>query len=349
MYRESNPTDSKPAMTTPATETAKPRIQPRALRTRNSLLDAALKVIRSKGYSATTVDDICAAANVTKGSFFHHFANKEDLAIEATRHWNELTGGLFVNAPYQQVPDPRERILAYIDFRAQIVQGDLADVTCLLGTMVQETFDSHPAIRAACREGIESHARTLVPMIAQAKSLYAPDADWSAENLALYTQAVLQGAFIVAKAQGNSDIAIEFIAHLHDYVKGLLTPIESTANRLETYIDGYVVVVPQANKAAFIDHAKQCIPIYREHGALRVVDCWADDLPSGRVNTYGHAVQLEEGEAVVFSWIEWPFKAMREAAWPLILRDPRLHPDHNPMPFDAKRMLRGGFQTIVNG
>jgi TetR/AcrR family transcriptional regulator, transcriptional repressor for nem operon len=313
------------------------------------LLDAALQVIRTRGYAATTIDDICGAAGVTKGSFFHHFKGKEELAIEATLHWTAVTGQLFANAPYQQVADPRARILAYIDFRSDIVQGDLADVTCLLGTMVQETFDSHPAIRAACREGIESHARTLVPMIAQAKALYAPEATWNAENLALYTQAALQGAFIVAKAQGNADIAVQLITHLRNYVQGLLTPLAAATNRLETYIDGYVMVVPAANKAAFIEHVKQSIPIYKEYGALRVVDCWADDLPSSGINTYGKAVQLEEGEAVVFSWIEWPFKTMRDAAWPLILKDPRMHPDHNPMPFDMKRMLRGGFQTIVNG
>ncbi|MES2686921.1 MAG: DUF1428 family protein [Pseudomonadota bacterium] len=323
------------------------------MQTRAQLLDAALRVIRSKGYSATTVDDVCRAAGVTKGSFFHHFSAKEDLAIQAVQHWNEVTGALFASAPYQTVPDPRERILAYIDFRSQIVQGDLADVTCLLGTMVQETFDSHPAIRAACREGIESHARTLVPMIAQAKALYAPQADWNAENLALYTQASLQGAFILAKAQANTDIAVKFIAHLRNYVQGLLTPGESApavAGKLDTYIDGYVMVVPQANKEAFIAHVQQTIPVYKEYGALRVVDCWADDLPgSGRINSYGHAVQLEEGEAVVFSWIEWPFKAMRDAAWPLILQDLRMRPDGKSMPFDAKRMVRGGFQTIVNG
>ncbi len=209
-------------MSTLATDFPKPRTQARALVTRAALLDAALKVIRSKGYSATTVDDICAAAGMTKGSFFHHFSNKEELAVEATKHWNELTGGLFANAPYQQVADPRERILAYIDFRSQIVRGDLADVTCLLGTMVQETFDSHPAIRAACREGIEGHAQTLVPTIEAAQALYAPNADWSAESLALYTQAALQGAFILAKAQGNSDIAVQCITHLRRYVCGLL-------------------------------------------------------------------------------------------------------------------------------
>ncbi len=201
-----------------------PRTQARAVLTRTSLLDAALKVIRGKGYSATTIDDICAAAGVTKGSFFHHFSCKEDLAIAATQHWNALTGGLFASAPYQQVQDPRERILAYIDFRADIVHGDLADVTCLLGTMVQETFDTYPAIRLACREGIEGHAQTLVLTIEAAKARYAPGADWSAESLALYTQAALQGAFILAKAQGNSDIAAQCITHLRRYVQGLFTP-----------------------------------------------------------------------------------------------------------------------------
>ncbi len=219
-----------PHPTSPLSEAAsdaagRPAVQQqRALQTRSKLLDAALQVIRAKGYSATTIDDLCAAAGVTKGSFFHHFSSKEDLAVEATKHWNELTGGLFASAPYQQIKDPRERILAYIDFRAQIVQGDLADVTCLLGTMVQETFDSHPAIRAACREGIEGHAQTLVPTIEAAKAMYAPDADWTADSLALYTQAALQGTFIVAKAQGHSDIAAQCIEHLRRYVAGLLTP-----------------------------------------------------------------------------------------------------------------------------
>ena len=344
-------------MSTATIDSLKPRQQPRALLTRISLLDAALKVIRSKGYSATTIDDICAAAGVTKGSFFHHFSNKEELAIAATRHWNDATGGLFASAPYQQVADPRDRILAYIDLRSQMVQaaalGDLADVTCLLGTMVQETFGSHPAIRAACREGIEGHAQTLVSTIEAAKALYAPHADWSAESLALYTQAALQGAFIIAKAQGNSDIAVQCIGHLRRYVQGLLTlgtGDQTQGSQLDTYIDGYVMVVPLANKDAFIAQVQQSIPVYREYGALRVVDCWADDLPgSGRINSYGHAVQLQEGEVVVFSWIEWPFKAMRDAAWPLILKDPRMGPDANPATFDIKRMLRGGFQTVVNG
>jgi TetR/AcrR family transcriptional repressor of nem operon len=106
----------------------------------------------------------------------------------------------------------------------------LPDFTCLLGTMVQETFQTHPAIRDACNVGIDSHAQTLVSTIDAAKALYAPDADWSAESLALYTQAALQGAFILAKAQGSAAAAADCVAHLRRYVLFLFTPIRPTTN-----------------------------------------------------------------------------------------------------------------------
>ncbi len=193
-----------------------------AVDSKSRLLNAAIQVIRTKGYTATTVDDICHAAGVTKGSFFHHFKGKEESAVAATQHWNEVTGALFASAPYQNVADPRERVLAYIDFRASLLHGELPDYTCLLGTMVQETFATSPAIRAACAMGIELHARAVAGDIAQAKARYAPDADWSPESLALYTQASIQGAFILAKAKGGPQIAGECIAHLRSYVECLL-------------------------------------------------------------------------------------------------------------------------------
>ena len=185
---------------------------------KTKLLDAASQVFRTKGYTATTVDDICHTAGVSKGSFFHHFKGKEELAIESTRYWTEVTSGLFASAPYQQIADPRERVLAYIDFRAQILQGKLPDFTCLLGTMVQETFETHPAIRDAYWVGIDTHAQTIAKDFAQARALYAPDADWTAQGLAHYTQAALQGAFILAKAQGTAQMAAECVAHLRRYV-----------------------------------------------------------------------------------------------------------------------------------
>ena len=195
---------------------------------RTRWLDAALATIRSKGYSATTVDDLCAATGLSKGSFFHHFKGKEDLALAAAQHWNDSTGALFANAPYQQVADPRDRLLAYIDFRAALAVGELADISCLLGTMVQETYTTHPAIREACRGGIESHAATLVATIAAAKARHAPRAKWTPESLALFTQAVLQGAFVVAKAAGDAQAAAPLIAHLRAYVQGLL-PLQPPA------------------------------------------------------------------------------------------------------------------------
>ena len=194
------------------------------LNSKRKLLDAALQVIRTKGYTATTIDDICAAASLTKGSFFHHFKSKEDLALAAIDHWNAMTGGLFAQSAYHLHADPRDRVLAYVDLRAEILQGELPDFTCLLGTMVQETFETHPRIRDACEAGISSHARTVAADIAAAKATYAPNATWDADTLALYTQAVIQGAFILAKAQGKAEIAAQCIEHLRCYVEGLLTP-----------------------------------------------------------------------------------------------------------------------------
>ena len=113
------------------------------------LLDTALHLIRAKGYAATAVDDICHEAGVTKGSFFHHFKSKDDLALAAVAHWRTMTEAFFAAAPYHQASDPLDRLLGYLDLRAAILTGELADYTCLLGTLVQETYATHPEIRAA--------------------------------------------------------------------------------------------------------------------------------------------------------------------------------------------------------
>ena len=143
------------------------------------LLDAAVHVIRAKGYSAARVEDICAEAGLTKGAFFHHFESKEACAIAAAAHFAANADALFDAAPYSHLPDARARVLGYVDFRKAILQGDLPQFTCLLGTMVQEAYDSHPAIRAACDRYISAHAGRLEADIAEAKARYAPDAAWT--------------------------------------------------------------------------------------------------------------------------------------------------------------------------
>lgn len=182
------------------------------------LLDAALSVIRTKGYSATTVDQLCAAAGVTKGAFFHHFKSKDDLAVAAADYWSQMTGGLFATAPYHDHADPLDRVLAYLEFRKALLQGGVPEFTCLVGTMVQETYETAPAIREACDRSISDHAATLKADIELAIRDRGISPEWTAASLALHTQAVLQGAFILAKAKGGSEVAADSIDHLIRYV-----------------------------------------------------------------------------------------------------------------------------------
>jgi TetR/AcrR family transcriptional regulator, transcriptional repressor for nem operon len=186
---------------------------------KTKLLDAALLVFRAKGYTASRVDDICEAAQLTKGSFFHHFDTKEDLALAAAEYWGAMTSALFEAAPYRSLADPRDRLLAYVDFRKAILQGALPEFTCLVGTMVQEVYDTHPAIRVACDRSISEHAATLESDISECMREYNVVGNWTAQSLALYIQAAIQGAFILAKAKGGPAVAADCIDHLRRYLE----------------------------------------------------------------------------------------------------------------------------------
>lgn len=200
---------------------------------RARLLDAALNVIRTKGYSATTVDELCAAAGVTKGAFFHHFRSKEDLGVAAAEFWSQMTGELFAHAPYHLHAKPLDRIFAYLAFRREILRGGIAEFTCLVGTMVQETYETAPQIRDACARSITSHAATLEADIEMAMHDFGLEAEWTAKSLALHTQTVLQGAFILAKATGGAAIASESIDHLRRYIELLFGTAAAGQNREE--------------------------------------------------------------------------------------------------------------------
>ena len=191
---------------------------------RQNLLDAALSLIREKGYSSTSVDELCVHAGVTKGAFFHHFKSKDALAVAAANHWSEITGAFFETAPYHKHGDPLDRVLGYLDFRKAILKGNIAEFTCLVGTMVQEIYSTNPDIREACEASISGHAAKVEADIAEAMKRYRIRARWTAESLALHTQAVLQGAFIMAKARGSAAIAAASIDHLRRYIELLFQP-----------------------------------------------------------------------------------------------------------------------------
>ncbi|MFM9863376.1 MAG: TetR/AcrR family transcriptional regulator [Micropepsaceae bacterium] len=186
---------------------------------RTKLLDAAIETVRAQGYAATSVDDLCRNAGVTKGAFFHHFESKDALAVAAANHWSEATGALFASAPYHAHEDPLDRVLAYVDFRREILRGTPAEFTCFVGTTVQESFATNDNIRAACEASIFGHAATLTDDIAAAKRKYKAKGNWTPMSLALHTQAVLQGAFILAKAHGDAAIAIDSVGHLRRYIE----------------------------------------------------------------------------------------------------------------------------------
>jgi TetR/AcrR family transcriptional regulator, transcriptional repressor for nem operon len=193
--------------------------RPAPVTARDKLLEAAVKLIRTNGYSATSVDQLCGEAGVTKGAFFHHFASKEALGVATAAYWSTSTGAFFAEAPFHHLPDPVDRVLGYIDLRIALLAGPAESFSCVAGTMVQEAFNTSAPIRAACQASIIGNARALEDDLAEAiaqtgaKGVTAP-------SLARHVQAVIQGAFIIAKAEGSpnaAEVAREHLGHLRRY------------------------------------------------------------------------------------------------------------------------------------
>lgn len=114
------------------------------------------------------------------------------------------------------------------------------------------------------------------------------------------------------------------------------------------YIDGFVAAVPNANKEAYKAHAVDAAAIFKDHGAQRLVECWGDDVPDGKLTSFPMAVKKQDDETVVFSWVVWADKAARDAGWQKIMADERMAPGRSPTPFDGKRVIYGGFDVLLD-
>lgn len=114
------------------------------------------------------------------------------------------------------------------------------------------------------------------------------------------------------------------------------------------YVDGFVAAVPTANREKYRKHAEFAAKVFKEHGALKVVECWGDDVPEGKLTSFPMAVKRKDDETVVFSWVTWQSRQSRDAGMKKVMSDPRVQPDVNPMPFDGQRLIYGGFETIVD-
>lgn len=185
---------------------------------RARLIEAARRLVRLKGFAATSVDELCAEAGVTKGAFFHHFPSKEALGVALVEDWTETTSALFAAHPYNAEEDPLDRVFAYIDLRRALLDQPLPDFTCVAGTTVQEVWATVPTMREAAAASLASGADHVRRHLAEALARH-PVEGVTAEGLAWQVQIAVQGGIILAKAAGDAVPAREALDHLERYLR----------------------------------------------------------------------------------------------------------------------------------
>jgi len=187
--------------------------------TKRKLVDAGVSLMRHRGFNATTVDDICAAAGVTKGAFFHYFKSKDDLATAAVIRFHELKSNQFAEAPFRRLADPLDRVFGRLDF-AKEASGGAKGLTkgCLMGMFAQELSFTHPELRSLCQDKLARIAKDFETDLAEAKALYAPRAAFDPKSLAVLYLSIVQGSLMLAKASESNRVLVEnieqFRAHL---------------------------------------------------------------------------------------------------------------------------------------
>jgi TetR/AcrR family transcriptional repressor of nem operon len=186
--------------------------------TKQRLLDSAQELMLSKGYTDTSVDEICAAAELTKGSLFHYFEGKEELGKAVAERFIARMRETFQSAPFRGKADPLERVFGYIDFLVEKARSPMTK-GCLLGTFVQELSQTHPKIRLVCAAGFEGQAQSLQQDLEEAKAKYTPRARWNSRSLAEHVISVAQGAIILAKAKQDRKVIEDSLEHVRQYLK----------------------------------------------------------------------------------------------------------------------------------
>ncbi len=192
---------------------------------KKKLLDAAERLILERGFAATTVDDICCAAGLTKGSFFHYFDNKDDLCKAVLAHTMEKRRRLMKDAPFTKLADPLDRVLGRLDFLAEMSRVMFQDpdvrAGCLIGNLTQELAHTRPDIRSQCADCLQEVAQDLEGDLAEAKAKHAPRARIDPHSLAEHFVAVMEGSFVLAKAQQGPKAIESNLLHLKKYFRGL--------------------------------------------------------------------------------------------------------------------------------
>jgi TetR/AcrR family transcriptional regulator, transcriptional repressor for nem operon len=185
---------------------------------RQRLLTAGTELVRRKGFAATSVDELCAAAGVTKGAFFHHFASKEALGVALIEDWTETTGAMFAAHPYNGLPDPLDRVFGYLELRREILRQPISEFSCVAGTTVQEAYETSVPIRQAAGRSVTSGVEHVRAHLAEALERH-PVPGVTAESLARQFQVAVQGGIILAKALNDPAPAREAFDYLERYLR----------------------------------------------------------------------------------------------------------------------------------
>jgi TetR/AcrR family transcriptional repressor of nem operon len=194
--------------------------------TKKRLLDAAVRLMSTNGYAATSVDDVCRAAGVTKGGFFHHFATKEDLAKEALHCFYAATGGQVLAAVFPSAMDPLQRVYGRLGILLDIARNPDIPKTCLIGNLTQEVSPTHPEIRAVCDQLFSRWVQGFGDELAEAKAKHAPGAPWDPYSVARYCLATIQGSLLLAKSSQDPTIPEQSLLHYRAYLQSLFEGAE---------------------------------------------------------------------------------------------------------------------------
>lgn len=181
-------------------------------------MEAANRLMLAKGFTATSVEEICQEAGVTKGSFFHYFQSKEDLGKTVAEYYWQTMWGLIEQAPSRTLTDPLARINGFVDYFIEVANNPTVKQGCLLGNFAQELADTYPEIRNVCARWFAQWVQELQKDLEEAKEKYIPESSLDTKDLANYIIAVIEGSWLLGKAYQDSTVNVKNLAHLKRYI-----------------------------------------------------------------------------------------------------------------------------------
>jgi len=189
--------------------------------TKTRLLEAGRRLMLTRGFAATAVDDVCAEAGLTKGSFFHHFRTKEQFAEAALDHHWATGQALLHGGPHAELADPLDRIHGYLDLFVAVAADERVEKSCLFGNLSQELAPTNPVLRAACAAGFSRWADQIATDLEEAKRLHPPRVAFDSVSLAEHFVAIYEGSLVLAKAKGDARVLAENVEHFRAYLESL--------------------------------------------------------------------------------------------------------------------------------